>query len=896
MTERDIFIAALKKEDPAQRQAYLDEACAQQPELRVQVENLLRLNDGAGSFLEKPTVKPTVEWDSATLLEFLAPTAQPGSQGRLGHYEIQEVIGKGGMGVVLRGFDEKLHRVVAIKMMAAQLATSATARRRFTREAQAAAAVSHDHIVTIYAVEEADGLPYLVMQYVAGMSLQDRLESEGPLQLAEILRIGVQTASGLAAAHAQGLIHRDIKPANILLENGIERVKITDFGLARAADDASLTQSGVVAGTPQYMAPEQARGEALDARADLFSLGSVLYAMCTGRAPFRACGTMAVLKRVCEETPGPIREANPEIPDWLVAIIEKLHAKDPAERFSSATEVAEVLGRHLAHVQHPSVAPFPSAEKRIQPISARRNRNWVVLAAGLVCLAIGVGLSEAAGVTHLTATVIRILTPDGTLVVEANDPAVKVSIEGDGGLIITGAGPQEVRLRPGSYQVRATKDGKPVLLDRDLVTITRNHKQVVRVRLEVEAATAAPSAEAGPFVVLGGKGVLERKFESLALAVMAVADGDTIELRGNGPFITERVTITDRRALTIRSGNGFRPVIRLAPGLVEDNRNLLDTNGPLVLEGLEVRCERRPTAKSSEGFVAVAATGGLLHVANCRFIAPFRHSLYVQNSRRAVVTNCQFLGSSMWSDGLVGAHAPGGVWELANCLQVGGALVSCGAGFPQMGNFTVQMRKCSLVNCLAAYCLFSSAKAVPKPGQAARLEVSSCLIDTGQIFGAILNPDLLELSNSHITAKPEEVLRLLVRWSGSNNVYHRLGNSPPSLEDVMIHCGTPAEALPVSGVNDISTWRKFWESSETGSIQAAIRYQGGDLAGRFTSGADKLTPEDFRLRPDSAGYRAGPDGKDLGADVDIVGPGPAYERWKRTPEYQRWLEETRPMN
>src|SRR5262249_29409220 len=152
--------------------------------------------------------------------------------------------------------------------------------QRFTREAQAAAAVSHDHIVTIHAVEEASGLPYLVMQLVAGMSLQERLDREGPMELPEILRIGLQTASGLAAAHAQGLVHRDIKPANILLENGVERVKITDFGLARAAADASLTQEGVVAGTPHYMSPEQARGEAIDQRSDLFSLGSVLYAMC----------------------------------------------------------------------------------------------------------------------------------------------------------------------------------------------------------------------------------------------------------------------------------------------------------------------------------------------------------------------------------------------------------------------------------------------------------------------------------------------------------------------------------------------------------------------------------------------------------------------------------------
>ena len=194
------------------------------------------------------------------------------------------MIGQGGMGVVLKAFEPALHRLVAIKVLAAAVAGSATARRRFTREAQAAAAVCHDHIVAVHGVHEADGLPYLVMQYVAGESLQTRLDRTGPLEVIEIVRIGLQTAPGLAAAHAQGLIHRDIKPANLLLENGLARVKITDFGLARMADDVQLTQNGVVAGTPEYMAPEQARGETVDHRADLFSLGSVLYALCTGRA------------------------------------------------------------------------------------------------------------------------------------------------------------------------------------------------------------------------------------------------------------------------------------------------------------------------------------------------------------------------------------------------------------------------------------------------------------------------------------------------------------------------------------------------------------------------------------------------------------------------------------
>ena len=151
-------------------------------------------------------------------LYFLRPADRPDLLGMLGDYEVQEVIGQGGMGVVLKAFEPALHRLVAIKVLAAAVAGSAVARRRFTREAQAAAAVCHDHVVTVHGVHEADGLPYLVMQYVAGESLQERLDRSGPLEVVEVVRIGLQTASGLAAAHAQGLIHRDIKPANLLLE------------------------------------------------------------------------------------------------------------------------------------------------------------------------------------------------------------------------------------------------------------------------------------------------------------------------------------------------------------------------------------------------------------------------------------------------------------------------------------------------------------------------------------------------------------------------------------------------------------------------------------------------------------------------------------------------------
>jgi tRNA A-37 threonylcarbamoyl transferase component Bud32 len=378
---------------------------------------------------EAPTEDPPA-------LDFLSPPDKPGQLGRLGHYEVVEVLGRGGMGIVLKAFDAKLHRIVAIKVMAPQLATAATARKRFLREAQAAAAVRHEHVIDIHAVEEVKGLPYLVMEYVAGVSLEERLNRGGPLELKEVLRIGMQTAAGLAAAHAQGLVHRDVKPANILLENGVERVKITDFGLARAADDASLTQSGVVAGTPQYMAPEQARGEAVDHRADLFSLGSVLYAMCTGRVPFRASGSLAVLKRVCEDTPRPIPQINPEIPPWLVEIITRLQAKKPADRFASAAAVAERLGQHLAHLQQPTLVPLPPREEKpatgpmFRGERGSSQRRW--LAVGVIAALLVAGAIWAA-----PQIIVRIRGKDGQTTELKVPEGAQVEVEQDGKVVAT---------------------------------------------------------------------------------------------------------------------------------------------------------------------------------------------------------------------------------------------------------------------------------------------------------------------------------------------------------------------------------------------------------------------------------------------------------------------------
>ncbi len=293
------------------------------------------------------------------IIEHLEPSDSPNALGQLGGYDVLEVIGRGGMGVVLKAYDRELKRLVAIKALAPHLAHSPLARKRFAREAQAAAAVVNLHVIAIHQVQPGGRLPFLVMPLLGGESLAQRLKTSGPMPLMEILRIGMQAADGLGAAHAQGLIHRDVKPANILLEKGVERAVLTDFGLARTADDVSMTRQGFLAGTPEYMSPEQARGSALDGRSDLFSLGCVLYEMATGVSPFRTDSTLATLRRIIEEEPVAMTSLVPDLPSWFCRIVEKLLSKDPVKRFQSAAEVNQVLAAYLAHLHQPANVPLP---------------------------------------------------------------------------------------------------------------------------------------------------------------------------------------------------------------------------------------------------------------------------------------------------------------------------------------------------------------------------------------------------------------------------------------------------------------------------------------------------------------------------------------------------------
>ncbi len=283
--------------------------------------------------------------DEAALPRFATP-AIAGELGRLGKYRIQKELGRGGMGAVYLAFDERLQRKVALKVMLPKAAANDTAKERFLREARAAAQISSDHVVNIFEADEIDGIPYIALQYLQGYPLDEFLKKKGNPTIPQTIRIGAETALGLAKAHKLGLVHRDIKPGNLWLEAPTGRVKILDFGLVKpvvGAEGAELTGSGAIMGTPAYMSPEQGLGKPVDGRADLFSLGCVLYRLCTGKLPFERPTLMAILTAIATEEPPPVREVNPAVPEPLADLIRRLMAKNPADRPASAQSVAKEL-------------------------------------------------------------------------------------------------------------------------------------------------------------------------------------------------------------------------------------------------------------------------------------------------------------------------------------------------------------------------------------------------------------------------------------------------------------------------------------------------------------------------------------------------------------------------
>jgi serine/threonine protein kinase len=459
------------------------------------------------------------------LCDFLAPPQAADELGRLGPFRVLKVLGVGGMGVVFRAEDPLLKRPVALKAMLPVLAMDQSARQRFLREARAAASIKHDHIVTIHHVYEDGSAPFLAMEFLEGESLDDRAKRMGRLPLPEVLQIGREVAEGLEAAHARGLIHRDIKPGNIWLEKlpserGSStprfRTKILDFGLARFdADEVQLTQLGAIIGTPAYMPPEQASGATLDARCDLYSLGGVLYRLCTGQLPFKGENTISLLRALAVEKPKSPRALNPEVPKALADLILRLLAKDPARRPATAGEVVEALQDIEANPaaeqeakqeaeEEAEVAPPPRPHEfsvtRRQKRSSRaetapRRRRFPILPVALVA-----GFLLAAAL--MVFLVLRLGGPkEGTVDIETVDPNVELVFRSGDRVIEVNIrdkkNGQEIRIPIGTYQVEL-RDGKDRLkLATSQFTLKRGGRELVKVMWQ-EDKQLTPDQEPEP--------------------------------------------------------------------------------------------------------------------------------------------------------------------------------------------------------------------------------------------------------------------------------------------------------------------------------------------------------------------------------------------------------------
>jgi WD40 repeat protein/serine/threonine protein kinase len=464
--------------------------------------------------------------------EFLAPPQGSDEMGRLGPYRVLRVLGAGGMGVVFLAEDPQLERRVALKAQLPAMADRPAARQRFLREARAAASLKHDHVVTIYQVGEDRGVPFLAMELLEGEPLDARLGRERKLAVAEVLRIGREAALGLAAAHEKGLVHRDVKPANVWLEAGTGRVKILDFGLARAAGgEAHLTQEGAIIGTPAYMAPEQAQGLPVDARSDVFSLGCVLYQLATGETPFRGSDVISILMAVSTQEPKSPHDVHPEFPLALSELIVRMLAKGPGERPSSAQAVAEALARIDPEANTPkdqekgekgsSDALPVVTEARKQPgrpLAAAKEARPKPKRSRLRAVAVVLALALLGTMAAALATVIlRVETPAGTLLVELNDADVVARIKG-GTLILSGPdGKVRYRLSiaesankidAGPYKIRVEgADG--LTLNTPEFTLRNGDKVKVRVSVERQAQARKEGEKEDPSPVEPG-GALEQ--------------------------------------------------------------------------------------------------------------------------------------------------------------------------------------------------------------------------------------------------------------------------------------------------------------------------------------------------------------------------------------------------
>jgi serine/threonine protein kinase len=412
-----------------------------------------------------------------------APPAELTIGSRLGQYRLLRELGAGGMGIVFEAADEWLNRHVAIKVLRTDLPAKQASQERFLREARSMASIEHENVCTIYQVGEVNGRPFIAMQLLAGETLETRLERQNRLPVAEAARIGREVAAGLAAAHAKGLVHRDVKPANIWLEEGTGHVKLLDFGLAMARDNPHLTHSGYVIGTPAYMSPEQARGEPLDGRSDLFSLGIVLYLATTGERPFDGATAMAVMRNLEQHYPSRVNVKRVDVPAVFSNLIMEMLAKERKDRPQSAAEVAARLARpEMTRPTHLPVAPPDTPMGPPVPALPRNNRYEIPPREAIPSSSIkGILFLVALAAIGFAMYWYFHLSNYGRLVIEPQVFDAEVQIRQNQLLKHTSLRDREFELRPGTYELVLVSPKSGYKLTRTTVRIGRGGRESVSV-------------------------------------------------------------------------------------------------------------------------------------------------------------------------------------------------------------------------------------------------------------------------------------------------------------------------------------------------------------------------------------------------------------------------------
>ena len=559
----------------------------------------------AGSLSEAATDIGSVSRESHPIpsemdafIQQLVSESESGAVPRIGHYELGEQIGRGGMGTVYQATDRKLNRQVAIKFLKPDLTRDPVFIERFEREAQAAAGIVHRNVVTVHGIEETNGVPWIVMEFVEGEPLSSRIRRLGPLTLTSVARIGVQIAEGLQAAHTERLVHRDIKPSNIVLLEGTDEVRITDYGLAYLEGTQRLTKSGVLMGTPEYMAPEQARGDVIDHRTDLFSLGSVLYAMCVGRAPFRGDNQAAIVSNVARCRMIPLTDVDPTLPRWLIKLINRLLEEKPDDRLQSAGEVAAVLRNKLGPGQFTdgsadtgwgggtATVISPEFHREASETLVERNEPRAGAAAGAT------QRNPTATDHHSRGNQTAVLRWSGSarkwlLGIGTGLPVLCLLIFSLSGWW---AGDEKTTLQNG---VPAVGDQLPAAGDQ-LPAWGQKPDQTQKL-----------DQGQGPFVLELDRG--RQRFEDLLAAVDAAQDNDSVLIETDGDVFIPQIIF--ERPVTIRAGwnqnldRPYEPVLRrTVESIVNDRRWMFLIQSDVRFEGLEIVYESKFSEVQKDSF------------------------------------------------------------------------------------------------------------------------------------------------------------------------------------------------------------------------------------------------------------------------------------------------------